>query len=193
MKVNVARVLQRSSANGPGDRFVIWVQGCPLACRGCWNPETWTFEKRDLRSIDELCDLILSTAEIEGVTFSGGEPFAQSRALARLASKVRASGLSVLVFSGYDLDELTRPDHLELLSSTDILVAGRYKQTERSSGSLWRGSSNQRVYFLSNRYSCDSVQESGQVEFHLREGQAPLVTGFPVESAWGLGTPAFLE
>ena len=53
MRLTLARTLPRSAANGPGERFVLWVQGCPLACPGCWNPDTWAFERRDLRSVEE--------------------------------------------------------------------------------------------------------------------------------------------
>src|SRR6476646_9130931 len=106
MRVNVARTLPRSAANGPGERFVVWVQGCPRACPGCWNPDTWAFERRDLREVDDLIAEVLSTDGIEGVTFTGGEPFAQARALAEIARAVRATGLSVFVFTGYELDEL---------------------------------------------------------------------------------------
>ena len=98
MKLNLARTLHRSAANGPGERFVVWVQGCPLACPGCWNPDTWSFERRVVRDIDELAAEILSVEDIEGVTFTGGEPFAQARALAELARRVRHRGLSAFVF-----------------------------------------------------------------------------------------------
>ena len=73
MRLNLARTLPRSAANGPGERFVLWVQGCPLACPGCWNPDTWAFERRDLRSVEDLAAVILATEGIEGVTFTGGE------------------------------------------------------------------------------------------------------------------------
>jgi anaerobic ribonucleoside-triphosphate reductase activating protein len=182
MRINVARILPRSAANGPGDRFVVWVQGCPLACPGCWNPDTWAFERRDLRDVDALAAQVLSTSGIEGVTFSGGEPFAQAGALAALAERVRAAGLSVFVFTGYELDELTRPDQRALLAVTDILVSGRYVEAERSPGLLWRGSSNQRIGFLSDRYGASDMKEAAEVEFHLGVDGSLTVTGFPTDA-----------
>lgn len=107
MRLNLARTLARSAANGPGDRFVIWVQGCPLACPGCWNPDTWSFQRRNLRDTEELVAEILTIQGIEGVTFTGGEPFMQ--ALCPRSSRARSteSGPLGIVFTGYNLDELT--------------------------------------------------------------------------------------
>jgi len=185
VRLNVARILPRSAANGPGERFVLWVQGCPLTCPGCWNPDTWSFERRDLRSVDDLVTVILATEGIEGVTFTGGEPFAQARALAALAKRVRAAGLSVFVFTGYDLDELTRPEHHELLAVTDVVVAGRYVEAERTNGLAWRGSTNQRVHFLSKRYGPNNMSEVAQVEFHIAKDGTLTVTGFPAADLLG--------
>jgi anaerobic ribonucleoside-triphosphate reductase activating protein len=179
VRVNLARTLARSAANGPGERFVVWVQGCPLACPGCWNPDTWPFERRELRSIEELATNILATEGIEGVTFTGGEPFAQAGALADLAKLVRAAGLSVFVFTGYDLDELTRPEHCALLKVSDVVVAGRYINDQRLSGCVWRGSANQCVHFLTDRYSLADMEEVAEVEFHLEKDGTLTITGFP--------------
>jgi anaerobic ribonucleoside-triphosphate reductase activating protein len=179
VRLNLARILPRSRANGPGERFVLWVQGCPLRCPGCWNPDTWPFERRDLRSVDDLAAVILATEGIEGVTFTGGEPFAQARALAALAERVRPAGLSVFVFTGYDLEELTRPEHLALLAVTDVLVAGRYVESKRTTGLAWRGSANQRVHFLSDRYGPADMNAVAEVEFHLDKDGTLTVTGFP--------------
>lgn len=186
MRLNVARVVPRSAANGPGDRFVVWVQGCSLACRGCWNPDTWAFERKDLYDLDDLAARILATEGIEGVTFTGGEPFAQSRALTGLAERIRSTGLSVFVFTGYDLDELTRPEHGTLLAVTDVLVAGRYVEAERTTRLPWRGSANQRVHFLSSRYGCSDLKDVPEMEFHLGTNGAMTVTGFPGEDVLSL-------
>lgn len=181
-RLNLARTLSRSAANGPGDRFVIWVQGCPLACPGCWNPDTWDFKRRVLRDVDALVAEIQATEGIEGVTFTGGEPFAQSRALAVLAARVQAVGLSVFVFTGFELRELTQPSHRALLAHTDVLVAGRYIDAERAHGLGWRGSHNQRVHFLTRRYGPADIDRGACVELHLGPDGAMTVTGFPTQA-----------
>ncbi len=179
MRLNVARVLPRSAANGPGDRFVIWVQGCPLACAGCWNLDTWAFERRDLRDVDALAAEVLATTGIEGVTFTGGEPFVHARALAELARVARGAGLSVFVFTGYELVELTKREHRALLALADVVVTGRYVEAQRTVDLPWRGSSNQEVHFLTQRYGpCDMVS-APEAEFHLSADGSLAVTGFP--------------
>ncbi len=180
MRLNVAHILPRSAANGPGERFVVWVQGCPLACPGCWNPATWSFERRDLRHVADLAAEILATKGIEGVTLTGGEPFGQARGLVALAEPLRAAGLSVFVFTGYELDELVHPDQRALLAVADVVVSGRYVEAERASGLPWRGSTNQRVHFLTGRYGPSDMAEAPEVEVHLDGGEVSI-TGFPVE------------
>ncbi|MEQ8843589.1 MAG: 4Fe-4S single cluster domain-containing protein [Phycisphaerales bacterium] len=180
MLLNLARTIPRSAANGPGQRFVVWVQGCAIRCPGCWNPDTWAFETRQLRDTASLADEIVATVGIEGVTFTGGEPFHQAAALVEVAGRVRAAGLSVFVFTGYDLHELNRSDHRELLALTDVIVSGRYIQSQRSFESEWRGSTNQRVLFMTARYSEASMADSAHVEFHLTPDGQLAVTGFPL-------------
>ena len=180
MAINIARTLARSAANGPGERFVVWVQGCPLHCPGCWNGDTWSFSRRRIVTEEDLVAQILGTSGIEGVTLSGGEPFAQARALARVARAVRSAGLSVFVFTGYAREELTGPRHAELLAQTDVLVSGRYLQEQRTAGLPWRGSANQRVDFLTDRYDAASMTDAPEVEVMI--GPTGLtITGFPVE------------
>ena len=158
---------------------MVWVQGCPLACPGCWNPDTWAFARRDLREVGTLVDEILGVPDIEGVTFTGGEPFAQARALAQVAASVQVAGLSVVVFSGYELHELDGTDARTLLAHTDLLVAGRYVEDEREEGLPLRGSRNQRLHFLSDRYKPMDVLGTPHAEIHLGLDGSITVTGFP--------------
>lgn len=179
MRLNLARILHRSAANGPGERFVVWVQGCPLACPGCWNPDTWTFARRTLRETDELMAEITATDGIEGATFTGGEPFMQARALADLGSKIRRAGLSLFVFTGYELDELKSPDARALMAVTDVLVTGRYVEAERTHALPWRGSANQRVHFLTDRYNFRDMHQAADAEVRIDSDGTLTLTGFP--------------
>ena len=96
--------------NGPGRRAVLWVQGCSLACPGCFNPETHAIEGGQSIAVAEFFDLIDSQAgEIEGLTVSGGEPLQQLEALTQLLRLVREhTELSVLLFTGLRLEEILR-------------------------------------------------------------------------------------
>ncbi len=90
MTIEEARLVQgRISAyescgtvDGPGLRFVVFLQGCPLRCLYCHNPETWEFQSGELKTAGEVFDEIrkyknFMRASGGGVTFSGGEPTCQ--------------------------------------------------------------------------------------------------------------------
>ena len=179
MKLNVAAILRRSAVNGPGERYVIWTQGCPLACPGCWNPDTWALERRALWTVDELVADIASTDGIDGVTFTGGEPFAQAAAVAELAAGIKKLGLSVVVFTGYELAELVSVDARGLLALTDILVSGRFVEAERALDLRWRGSGNQTVHVLGHVPEFEDETVGPNCEFHLDGNGGITLTGFP--------------
>lgn len=138
---------------GPGSRFAVWVQGCPLSCPGCISPQWIPFDGGTAMEVDVLAEEIADTA-VDGLTISGGEPFAQAPALVRLVTAVRERrDLSVLCYSGHRLSWLReRGDagQRELLSLLDVLIDGPY--SARLHADLrWRGSSNQQVHRLSSR------------------------------------------
>jgi len=138
---------------GPGSRFAVWVQGCPLSCHGCLSPQWIPFDGGKNVAVDDLAEEIAETA-VDGLTLSGGEPFAQASALSRLVTAVRARrDLSVLCYSGYPLSWLRSKGDTaqhELLAQLDVLIDGPY--LPRLHGDLrWRGSSNQRVHRLGTR------------------------------------------
>ena len=144
-------------AEGPGARYALWLQGCSLRCAGCCNPQLFDPEAGAAVSGAQLFAEILGVrAEIEGLTLLGGEPFEQAAGLAPLARAVRGLGLSVIAFSGFRLEELSRmrdPAVAALLASLDVLVDGRYEAGRPERQRLWVGSTNQRFHYLSDRYS----------------------------------------
>lgn len=152
--IRLHAILPRSRANGPGIRTVIWVQGCTLACPGCFNPLTHPRSSNWVEPVSDLVErLACSPAEIEGVTISGGEPLQQADALNALLQGIRSTTrLSVVLFSGFTRDEIERmPQGATILACTDVLIAGRYMR-EHHDGRGLRGSANQEVCFLSDRY-----------------------------------------
>ena len=170
--VNVAHVVEHCRVLGPDERFVLWVQGCPRRCAGCHNPQFQPFEDRNWMSVDELCDIVLAVRGIEGVTFVGGEPFAQARALARLSRKLRAAGLSIMSYSGFTYEDLLSgsiPHAKELLGETDLLLDGPYRR-DLPTDRLWRGSDNQRLICLTDRYRERIAEWNGPLgrQFELR-------------------------
>ena len=100
--MNVSATLHSSHANGPGVRAVIWVQGCSLGCPGCYNPDTHEHSPRHIVPAEDLADWISSIEGIEGITFSGGEPFEQARGVSEIIrlARTKRPELSVFIFSG---------------------------------------------------------------------------------------------
>ena len=184
--VNTAMVVPRTEAEGPGLRFAIWGQGCPLRCPGCCNPEMLAFVPRTARRPSDLVEEAVR-AGVEGVSFLGGEPFAQAEGFAAVAEGVQARGLTVMVFSGYPLKVLrARPDEASrrLLAATDLLVDGPYIEAERTTDRRWIGSANQGLRFLTDRYQPDDPRFAApnHLEIRLVDGVLEL-NGWPVKGA----------
>ena len=179
MKLRLARTIARSLANGPGERFVVWVQGCPIHCPGCWNQDTWDPRGGREVSLDELVAQVSAEAGLEGITFTGGEPMAQPEALAELAMACRARGLNVFIFTGYRQDQLKSSAQQKLWSLADIVVAGPYVQAQRSFEHAWVGSANQQVHFVSTRYTAADQLNAVRAEAHLEADGTITWTGFP--------------
>jgi anaerobic ribonucleoside-triphosphate reductase activating protein len=190
--LNIAQICPTTYALGPGKRFVIWVQGCPFNCTGCIAPDWIPLKTASIVRIQDLVQRIIASDDLEGITISGGEPALQASGLARLLYKVKAvrPNLSAIAFSGFTLEQLRKraisnTGIAEFLNHLDVLIDGLYVKDLNDDLGL-RGSSNQRVRFLTDRYKAlkDSF-ESGprQVEVHLLKGEL-LMVGVPTERAF---------
>ena len=169
--LNVAAVQEANYVNGPGRRFVVWVQGCHLACPGCWNQWTWSFAPKTPTAPDDLFRRI-AAAKPEGVTFTGGEPFLQPRPLLHLARRVKAElGLSLQIFTGFELDELRGRAQRELLGLADVVVAGRYNSSMPNNG--------QKVHWFSGE---EWPFNNTDVEAEISPDGGLLLTGYPPDA-----------
>lgn len=187
--LNVAAWLDCTEAEGPGRRAALWVQGCDKRCPGCCNPQMLQFGERKLVPAAEMVQRLAEAREafgIEGVTFLGGEPMLQARGLAQVALGAQAMGLTVMVFTGYTLDELATVQPLgwqTLLDATDVLVDGPYLAQEPDTRRRWIGSRNQRVHYLSTRYDAaiEQLPEAGRdIELRFGLDGELRVNGWPV-------------
>ncbi|WP_371604192.1 radical SAM protein [Streptomyces sp. NBC_01220] len=189
--LSVARTLDRCAVLGPGVRAVIWVQGCPLRCRGCVAAETLPFDGGTVHPVAELGDWLCGLPGIEGVTLSGGEPFAQPEALAALLDHVRSRrpDFTAMAYSGFRYEALLRgaPERLALLRRLDLLVDGPYVASAQH-GLRWRGSSNQRLVALTGRYTQVGTEQdtSAGVELTVEADGSLSWAGVPP-------TPGFRE
>jgi anaerobic ribonucleoside-triphosphate reductase activating protein len=173
------RFLPRSRSNGPGLRAVIWVQGCSLGCPGCFNPATHPTEGGRPVPVKTLFKEIAALeATVEGITVSGGEPLQQFRPVLALLRRVREeTTLSALLFSGYSWPQVRQMDGAdELLACLDVLVAGPYEASRHLARDL-RGSANQTVHLLSERYTLEHLQAVPPAEVIIGEAGEVLLSG----------------
>ena len=188
--LQVAQIVACTEAEGPGQRFALWFQGCPLRCPGCCNPEFLPFhggEGWEFSKVVMAIEAARSASGIEGITLLGGEPFAHAAGAAALAQWARQHDLSVMVFSGYTLEQiqaLPDPHAADLLAHIDILVDGPYQRELPDTRRRWIGSTNQRIHFLTERYRADDPcwQQRNTLEIRLDAGVLS-VNGFPAASA----------
>ncbi|MCL1789181.1 MAG: anaerobic ribonucleoside-triphosphate reductase activating protein [Oscillospiraceae bacterium] len=158
MKIRISGIVKNSIVDGTGIRYVVFGQGCPLKCEGCHNPDTHDFNG------GKLVDILLIAAEIredpllDGVTFSGGEPFAQTEAFAALADAVEE--YNIFCYTGYTFEELyDNPETHTLLGKIDVLVDGRFNKNQRTLLQKFRGSGNQRAIDAKESVKCGKAIE----------------------------------
>ena len=150
--IRLSGIIEASSVDGPGLRFVIFTQGCNHRCKGCHNPETWNYSGGYSLSIQELGDRIISKRWCKKITFSGGEPLDQASPCLALLNYLKDHNPTIryhsMVFTGYLWEELIKmkDDSItQLLSSIDLLVDGPFIETQKSLALMYRGSKNQRI------------------------------------------------
>ena len=183
MLLRMHRFLPHTRAEGPGERACLWVQGCPIHCPGCAVPWTWPEDGGQVVEVHDLAGRILHGPPVEGVTFLGGEPFAQAEALAVLGGMLRQRGLSVMTFTGYVLEAIRRSPRQgwhDLLAVTDLLIDGPYRRGRTDLSRPWVGSTNQRYHFLTPRYrhlEGDLVNLPNRLEIRLQRDGRILVNG----------------
>jgi anaerobic ribonucleoside-triphosphate reductase activating protein len=160
--LRIGGIEPESIVDGPGFRYVVFVQGCNFCCPGCHNRQLRSFEGGRSARVGELLCEIKENPLLDGITLSGGDPFTQAEACAVLAEEARALGLSVMTFTGCLWEDLCAAAGLgrgaagldaglvqaawrRLIEATVILVDGPFIQSLRNIDLRFRGSSNQRL------------------------------------------------
>lgn len=171
MTLRIAGTENDSIVDGPGFRFTIFTQGCPHHCPGCHNPQTHDFAGGSDVTLEELLQKIDANPMLDGVTFSGGEPFCQAKALAQLGAEIRSRGLNIITYTGFTYEQLLEGateenGYAALLAVSDFLVDGRFEQDKQSYLLRFRGSSNQRYLDLAQTRASGTPTE---VDFPPRE------------------------
>ena len=147
MIIRIAGIANDSIVDGPGLRLTVFAQGCPHHCPGCHNPQSHDYKGGKEETTDNILDLVRENFLLDGVTLSGGEPFAQAEACAEIARGVHELGLNVWCYSGYTFEELLNGNDSwrKLLENIDILVDGPFILAQKTLNAKFRGSSNQRI------------------------------------------------
>lgn len=141
-------LVQDSIVDGPGFRFACFVQGCPHGCPGCHNPDSHDPNIGREMTVEEVAAELLKNPLTDGLTLTGGEPFAQAAACLRLAQTAHSHGLNVWSYSGWTFEHLRdegTPEQKALLKELDVLIDGLFRLEQRTLTLPWRGSPNQRV------------------------------------------------
>lgn len=147
--------------NGEGIRNVLFVSGCEHLCRGCYNQKTWHPDFGDVYT-QELEDKIINDLQnqnrpLDGLSLSGGDPLYTDNIphIMRLITRVKSEcpGKTIWLWTGYTIEELkVDPVRSPLLDFIDVLIDGKYEHDKRDITLPFRGSSNQRIIHLSNKY-----------------------------------------
>lgn len=148
--VRLAGIAYESLVNGPGMRRVFFAQGCKHKCKGCFNPETHSFEDGEIMDMDKLIKDVLDNPLLKGVTFSGGDPIEQAHSFAYMAKAFKNYNLNIWCYTGYTFEKLLEVMKVdtaisELLNNIDVLVDGRFEINNKEEGLRFRGSTNQRI------------------------------------------------
>lgn len=182
---------------GPGIRFVIWTQGCTRRCKGCMTPMSQDPDSGKNMSVSDLGNIIIQAGR-DGLTISGGEPFLQAAALCELVDCIKEKrDIGIIVYTGYVLEEIQQSQNQNMrdfLSRIDLLIDGPYVE-ELNDGMNLRGSSNQRVIALTDRYESDVNNygsKKAEVEFFVKEEKV-MIVGVPDSDTLSRFKNAFKE
>jgi anaerobic ribonucleoside-triphosphate reductase activating protein len=146
MNVKVSGIVKESIVDGPGVRYVIFAQGCMHDCEGCHNPQTHDINGGYTMNADEIVHNIISCKYIDGVTFSGGDPFFQAKEFEYIAERLKEKNMHIVAYTGFTYEQLiNNKDMKDLLEKVDILIDGPFLKDRKTLKLPFRGSENQRM------------------------------------------------
>ncbi len=147
MKVRILDIIRGTTVDGPGFRTSIYFAGCRHACPGCHNPQSWDFDGGTEMDLDEIMEIVRD--EDFDVTLSGGDPLYQPEVVGELARRIRETGHTVWVYTGFTWEQIQESPRLRnALNDVEAIVEGPFIETLRDTDLRFRGSSNQRIIYL---------------------------------------------
>ncbi len=144
--LSILNIIEDTTVDGPGFRTSIYCAGCPNACPGCHNPESWDIHNGYWVDTEEIMKVI-EADPFANVTFSGGDPMFQAEGFAELACAIKQrTHKTIWCFTGFTFEVLIKSKKQRaLLQLIDVLVDGRFVEALRNTDLLFRGSENQRL------------------------------------------------
>ena len=168
---------EESEIYGRGKRLVIWVSGCTLKGKGCSNSHLWNKSSGREYTVEELFRAVKRHNGLKGVTYIGGEPLQQGEELLELSKKIVEAGLDIVLFTGYELNELNSLQK-SIAEAAVVIISGMYVESLRDTGLLLRGSSNQKITVKEEELKKFYSEELRQVEIVISATEDKLL-GFP--------------
>ncbi|MBQ2554280.1 MAG: anaerobic ribonucleoside-triphosphate reductase activating protein [Prevotella sp.] len=144
--ISVIRIVEDTMVDGPGFRTSVYCAGCPNACPGCHNPQSWDINTGHQMSTEEIMEVI-EADPFANVTFSGGDPMYQAEGFTELAKAIRQrTDKNIWCFTGFTYETLMKKEKQRaLLEQIDVLVDGPFVQRLKDDDLIFRGSKNQRL------------------------------------------------
>lgn len=146
--MNYGKINYTDIANGPGVRVSLFVSGCRNKCKGCFNQESWDFNFGKKFTISTLTDLLLALDKpyISGLTILGGDPLEPENlptvtSICRTIKTINDSK-NIWIYTGYLYEDF---QNLELFDYVDVVVDGKFIESEKDISLQFRGSKNQKI------------------------------------------------
>lgn len=155
--MHYCKLMKFDTMEGPGIRVSLWVSGCSIQCPKCFNRQAWDYsygqeytEETENKILEYLSD-----PGVDGISILGGEPFDDTnwKTVLGLVKKIKEklTDKSILLYTGYVKEDLEKTEKKELLDMVDILIDGPYVSELQDLNLNYRGSSNQRIIYLSEK------------------------------------------
>lgn len=149
--IRIADINKNDVINGQGICVSVWTQGCPHHCKGCHNPESWSFsggyevDKNEI--IEKILQYLVENGVQRNLSILGGEPLCIENidfTITLLAkAKEKYPSIKTFVWTGYRMEEFSK----EILENIDVLIDGPFILEERDITLKLRGSKNQRILY----------------------------------------------
>ena len=154
-------LIRNDLAAAPGISVTFFTQGCPHRCKGCHNPETWSFEggkEFTPKVLNEIYEALRANGVERSFCIMGGEPMCEQNlfltCLVLQNVRLRYPDIKVYLWTGYYYEELLKmsdPKVKLILDMIDVLIDGPYEESKRDITLKMRGSSNQSIIDLKEK------------------------------------------